>query len=77
MATLAISITTGAGTTTSSKTFSGADSTRILAAYQQQSRNPAAGQQEVTNFLMDSALDDLKQMVRRAESTTPADPAFS
>lgn len=69
MATMTLSITSGAGTTSKTVTFSGADATRIMQAFQVEV--PAATQQDLTDNLTYYLKRRILEMVVRKETVTP------
>jgi len=73
MATLTVQITSGAGTTTSSATFSSADAQRILTDFQQ--TVPNGTQQNLNDYLLSDLKLRISQFVQRAE--TPTGPTFT
>lgn len=76
MATLTVSITSGQGTTTTSKTFSAADSQRIFTAYQNKV-NPSGTQQNLTDFVTTFITNYMIQITQSNETVIPAPPVFS
>lgn len=74
MATLAISLTTTAGTVTKTLTFSAADALRIQTAFRSTLQNPTATPQDIANWAGDQLRTRLLSMVLRNETTAPAPP---
>jgi hypothetical protein len=74
MATLTVSITSAAGTMSKTLTFSGADASRILAAFQNRFANPAMTQQDLVNDFSQALKDRIADVVRIVERVVPPDP---
>lgn len=75
MATLTITIVTGA-TTNSSKTFSSADAIRVFTAYQAIVQ-PGGTQQNLNDYIIGLMIRDLTRLVVQNETTSPAPPTFT
>lgn len=74
MATLTVSITSAAGTSSKTLTFSGPDASRVLAAFQKRTGNPAMTQQDLVNDFSQALNDRIANVVKSAERVVPADP---
>lgn len=75
MATLSVSITTGA-TVTSSKTFSSADATRILTAYQNLIQ-PGGQPADMAAWMLGQLQKQINSLVVQNESVTPTPPTMT
>lgn len=76
MATLTLTIVSGAGTSTLSKTFSAGDATRIIQAFQKNVK-PSGTQDDLTAWLCTLLQGNIKNLVKAAERVEPTDPVFS
>ena len=74
MATLTLTITSGAGTDSKVLNFSAGDATRIINAFRNNMHQPAGTQADFLDWLAPMVTSNLKALVRSAETTTPADP---
>ncbi len=77
MATLTITVVSGLGTSTASKTFSAADAQRILTAWQNITKNPSGTQDQFTAQVATYVANLLVQWTAQNETTTPAAPSLT
>ncbi len=76
MATLVFSLTTGAGNSSQTLTFSSTDAGRILSAYQKNVK-PGGTQADLLAYYVTRWKRDLSLSVVGAETTTPTPPTFT
>ncbi len=76
MATLTLSVTTGGGTSSQTLTFSAADASRILTAYQA-SIKPGGTQADLVAFIATQINGQLTTMVVRTETVLPTPPVLT
>jgi hypothetical protein len=78
MATLTITVVSGAGTNSVTKNFSAADATRIMNAYKK--ANPNGTQADLVAWIGKAATDNIQSMVVTAEfvpAALPVPPAIT